>query len=282
MRRVTMAIFVLGMLVAAPVAVAQVLPPGGTFLDDDATVHEGAIEAIALGGITAGCNPPQNDLFCPDEPVSRGQMAAFMRRALGDELAPGAPASFTDDDGSVFEGDIEWLASVGVTKGCNPPANTEFCPADPVTRAQMAAFLVRAFGYADGAGADQFTDDDGSVFESDIERMAAAGVTLGCNPPDNTRFCPGEPVQRGQMASFLTRALDLDPLPPPPRSTTSTSTTTTTTAAPDCHPSYPDFCIPPPPPQLNCDDVSGSHFTVIGEDPHNFDGNGDGVGCQTD
>jgi hypothetical protein len=53
---------------------------------------------------------------------------------------------FSDDDGSVFEGDVEWLASVGVTAGCNPPVNDRFCPDDAVTRGQMAAFLRRALG----------------------------------------------------------------------------------------------------------------------------------------
>jgi hypothetical protein len=48
-----------------------------------------------------------------------------------------------------------------------------------------------------------------------------------------------------------------------------------------CHPSYPDFCIPPPPPDLDCSDVSGSNFTVVGSDPHGFDGDGDGVGCES-
>lgn len=46
-------------------------------------------------------------------------------------------------DGNVFRADIEWLAATGVTKGCNPPANTEFCPDDAVTRGQMAAFIHR-------------------------------------------------------------------------------------------------------------------------------------------
>jgi hypothetical protein len=54
---------------------------------------------------------------------------------------------------------------------------------------------------------DPFWDDDGSVFEADIEALAAAGVTRGCNPPHNTRFCPEQPVTRGQMAAFLARAL---------------------------------------------------------------------------
>ncbi|MFO7292941.1 MAG: S-layer homology domain-containing protein, partial [Acidimicrobiia bacterium] len=52
-----------------------------------------------------------------------------------------------------------------------------------------------------------FVDDDGSIFEGDIERLAAAGITRGCNPPDNDRFCPDDPITRGQMAAFLFRAL---------------------------------------------------------------------------
>ncbi len=54
-----------------------------------------------------------------------------------------------------------------------------------------------------------FRDDDGSVFESDISWLADTGITKGCNPPVNDRFCPDEAVTRGQMAAFLTRALDL-------------------------------------------------------------------------
>lgn len=46
-------------------------------------------------------------------------------------------------DDNVFSTDIAWLADAGVTKGCNPPANTEFCPGDEVTREQMAAFMHR-------------------------------------------------------------------------------------------------------------------------------------------
>jgi hypothetical protein len=94
-----------------------------------------------------------------------------------------------------------------VTRGCNPPTNDMFCPNDVVTRGQMAAFLVRALGYTAGAGSDQFTDDDGLIFEADIERLAAAGITRGCNPPTNDMFCPNSPVTRGQMAAFLHRAL---------------------------------------------------------------------------
>ena len=48
----------------------------------------------------------------------------------------------------------------------------------------------------------------------------------------------------------------------------------------DCDPSYPDACIPPPPPNLNCDDISFRNFKVIGNDPHGFDGDNDGIGCE--
>ncbi len=55
-----------------------------------------------------------------------------------------ASHSFTDvPDTNTFHSDIAWLADAGVTKGCNPPANTEFCPNDNVSRGQMSAFLRR-------------------------------------------------------------------------------------------------------------------------------------------
>ncbi|MFQ5554097.1 MAG: PQQ-dependent sugar dehydrogenase [Acidimicrobiia bacterium] len=203
------------LVIAAPVA-AGPLPPGGTFLDDDGNTHEGSIEAIAAAGITLGCNPPANDRYCPSGTVSRGAMAAFLVRALG-LTDNGGGNLFTDDNESIFEGEIDRLGAAGITKGCDPPANTRFCPDDPVTREQMAAFLVRAFGYTDPGAGNWFTDDDTSVFEADIDRLRVAGVTLGCNPPTNDNFCPRDPVLRDQMASFLTRALGLTPMVPPPR-----------------------------------------------------------------
>ncbi len=199
---------------SAPPAEADDLPPGGTFFDDDGNVHESQIEAIAAIGITRGCSATVADLYCPGRAVTRGEMAAFLVRALG--LKEGAVGRFVDDDGSMFEEDIEKLAAAGVTHGCNPPDNDRFCPDRRVTRGEMAALLVRAFGYRDPSP-DRFVDDDHSIFEDDIEKLAAAGVTLGCNPPNNDRFCADEPVRRDHMASFLTRALQLDPIEVMPR-----------------------------------------------------------------
>ncbi len=201
------------LLLAAPAAVAG-LPPGGSFIDDNGNIHEGNIEAIKAAGITRGCNPPQNDRFCPAASVTRGQMAAFLVRGLD---LPAAPSDyFVDDDGTLFESNINSLAAAGITKGCNPPQNDRFCPLDPVTRGQMAAFLVRAFAYTDPGVGDWFTDDDGSIFEPSIDRLRQAGVTKGCNPPQNDRFCPTQDVRRDEMATFLTRALALSPNVPPP------------------------------------------------------------------
>ncbi len=118
-----------------------------------------------------------------------------------------AAATFEDVEGSVHESDIDWIAVAGITLGCNPPTNNQYCPDDPVTRGQMAAFLVRALPLAP-TNQSPFTDTSASVFQSDIDAAAAAGITLGCNPPTNNQYCPDDPVTRGQMASFLKRALD--------------------------------------------------------------------------
>ncbi len=177
----------------------------GRFTDDDDSVHQGNIEAIAAAGITRGCNPPANDNFCPDDLLTRGQGAAFLFRALN--LAPGATDLFTDDDGSLFQTEINAIGAVGITLGCNPPANDNFCPDGSMTRAQWASLMVRALGLTAGGGDDLFTDDDGSVHEADIDRLRTAGITLGCNPPANDNFCPDGTLTRAEAASFLARAM---------------------------------------------------------------------------
>lgn len=49
----------------------------------------------------------------------------------------------------------------------------------------------------------------------------------------------------------------------------------------DCDSSYPDVCIPSPPPDLNCEDISDKRFIVIPPDHHGFDRDGDGIGCES-
>jgi hypothetical protein len=155
----------------------------------DAAFRQGARDWASPGGV---------------EWLFNGEMDSWV--ANREEVFAGAPY-FVDAVGSSFEVDILWLAGEGITQGCNPPANDRFCPSDRVTRGQMAAFLVRALGLPAAGAGDSFMDDNDSVFESDIERLAAAGITSGCNPPVNDRFCPDKSVTRGQMAAFLARAL---------------------------------------------------------------------------
>jgi len=162
--------------------------------------HQFAGEVLGLAEleVTTGCTATD---YCPTDSVTRGQMAAFLVRALGLTVGTGSD-TFEDDDGSYFEAEIEALFAAGVTAGCSP---TAFCPGRVVTRGEMAAFLVRGFGLLPAVG-DSFVDDDGSFFEAEIEALVAAGVTSGCSAAS---FCPRAPLTREQMAAFLVRALAL-------------------------------------------------------------------------
>jgi hypothetical protein len=177
----------------------------GRFMDDDSSTFVNNIESIAETGVTRGCNPPFNDRFCPKDNVSREQMAAFLVRALG--LTENSHGGFSDvPAGSTFADDIGKLATVGITRGCNPPANDRFCPKDNVSREQMAAFLVRALGLTANTNSGFSDVGADNTFVDDIGKLATAAITKGCNPPANNRFCPKDPVSRGQMAAFLDRA----------------------------------------------------------------------------
>jgi hypothetical protein len=171
-----------------------------------ANAHHTDIERIAEAAITRGCNPPTNDRYCPKDTVTREQMAAFLVRSL--RLTETSGRTFQDvAAGSTFAADIDRLATAGITRGCNPPANDRFCPKDTVTREQMSAFLGRALGLSATSGSTFRDVSSTSTFAKDIDRLATAGITRGCNPPTNDRFCPGAPVTREQMASFLSRSV---------------------------------------------------------------------------
>jgi hypothetical protein len=190
----------------SPYISAVTAPPA--FLDIIGNTFENDIEWLSREGITKGCNPPDNNLFCPDDAVTRGQMAAFLTRFL--DLPLSSTDHFGDDTGSTFENDINRLADAGVTKGCNPPDNDRFCPNDRVSREQMAAFIVRAVGLTANSHPGFSDVASSNTFVADIGKLATAGVTKGCNPPDNTNYCPGDAVTRGEMAAFLHRASALE------------------------------------------------------------------------
>jgi Tol biopolymer transport system component len=153
------------------------------------------IQWVYNAGITSGCSAER---YCPDDSVTRGQMAAFLARAL--DLPNATKDYFTDDETSIFEADINRLAEAGITTGCT--SATTYCPTQTVTRGQMAAYLDRALKLP-ATSTDYFTDDETSIFEVDINRLAASGITSGCTA---TTYCPAQNVTRGQMAAFLHRA----------------------------------------------------------------------------
>ena len=176
---------------------------GRDFRDTRTSMFRTDIAWMSAIGVTRGCNPPANDLYCPEGDVTRGQMAAFINRWL--DLTATSEDFFVDDNGSVFEDDINRLAAAGITEGCNPPTNDRFCPTQRLTRGQLSAFLTRVFDLP-ATSIDFFSDDDESIFEDNINRLAAAGITNGCNPPNNDHYCPDTFVSRAQTAAFFRRA----------------------------------------------------------------------------
>lgn len=174
--------------------------PGGFSDVARSSTHGQDIETLRQRKLTTGCG---NNRYCPKNTVTRGQMASFIVRATSG-LNPSNSNRFSDvPAGNPHRADINALARAGITTGCNPPRNDRFCPTQPVTRAQMATFMARAMKLP-GVGGNRFTDVRGT-HTADINALARAGVTAGCNPPSNTRFCPNQAVTRAQMATFLIR-----------------------------------------------------------------------------
>ncbi len=134
--RAQMATFLVRTLDLDPIAESR-------FEDVEAdSVHAPNINAVAAAGISLGCSS-DGTRFCPEDEVSRAQMASFLVRALG--LAPVGAGPFTDLGGAAgHQASINALWKAGITNGCSSDGS-QYCPLDPVTRAQMATFLVRAF-----------------------------------------------------------------------------------------------------------------------------------------
>ena len=119
-------------LLAAATVSAVVVPP---FSDIAGHPFEEHIEWMRQAGLTEGCGGGR---YCPDDPVTRGQMASFLARAL--ELPPTSVDAFSDDNGTTHEDAINRLAASGIASGCTA---TRYCPSATVIRGQMASFLAR-------------------------------------------------------------------------------------------------------------------------------------------
>lgn len=186
---------------------------GGWFADysdvSQSYLFHGAIETITRKGITSGCGGGN---YCPENLVTRGEMAVFLLRSKhGSGYAPPPATGTVFGDVTVatpFAPWIEQLFSEGITSGCG---GGNYCPTASVTRDQMAVFLLRSehgSGYHPPPAVGIFSDvPPGAPFADWIERLANEGVTSGCNPG---AYCPSSTVTRGQMAVFLSKTFNAD------------------------------------------------------------------------
>ncbi|MFA9429392.1 polysaccharide deacetylase family protein [Egicoccus sp. AB-alg2] len=171
--------------------------PGG-FQDVEGREHLHAIANLRAAGITDGCNPV-GDRFCAADDVRRDQMASFLARALGLDAAGSPP--FPDlDAGDEHADGVAAVASDGIAEGYE---DGTYRPAASITRAQMAAFLARAYGLEASGGA-PFGDVPADHAHAEaIAAVAEAGIAEGY---PNGDYRPHAPVIRGHMAAFLDRA----------------------------------------------------------------------------
>ena len=204
----SLAALVVASLVAAALAVASAGPAAGqtaSFSD----IPYGAffsepVSELAKDGVFEGTECGGGNRFCPDEPIDRKTMAVWIVRVLdGRNPFVVAKSRFNDVDGSGFYAPfIERMADLGVTGGCGDGSG--FCPDRSVTRAQMAAFLSRAYRLPDGPDPGFGDVAPDAWYADDVAKLVASGITKGCGDGDG--FCPEQPTTRGQMAAFLHRA----------------------------------------------------------------------------
>jgi SpoIID/LytB domain protein len=166
------------------------------FTDDDGSTHEYATVWANQAGVAEGTT---STTFEPLASVTRAQMASFIHRTFA--IPPSDEHPFEDvPRGGTHAAAINALAAADVARGTS---DTTFDPGATVTRAQMASFLARAAGWDTAATQSRFGDvRPGSTHVGAIAAIDREGVTTGCG---GDRFCPAEPVSRGQMASFLHR-----------------------------------------------------------------------------
>ena len=172
------------------------------------------VERLYAAGITSGCSVSPL-LYCPDQSVTRAQMAKFLEKGInGSTYTPpgGSGMVFADVPLSYWADNwIEKLYADGITSGCilSP---LSYCPDDPVTRAQMAKFLLVAkhgAGYTPPAvgGSTGFGDVSTSYWAAAwIKQLALEGITSGCG---GGNYCPDDSVTRAQMAKFLVLTFNL-------------------------------------------------------------------------
>jgi hypothetical protein len=167
------------------------------------------VETLLHAGVTAGCTATT---YCPDGVTTRDQMAVFLLRAkegAGYSPPPCTTAPFPDVPcASPFAVWVQELVARGITAGCGGGL---YCPTDPVTREQMAVFLLKtkegaAFAPPPCTTAPFPDVPCASPFAPWVQELVTRGITAGCG---GGLYCPANPVTRAQMAVFLVRTFGL-------------------------------------------------------------------------
>ncbi len=170
------------------------------------TIGKEEVELLYDYGITEGCSESPR-LFCPNCPTSRRQMAVLLVRAMGlDTSQPPATPTFADvQPGSTWYAEIEAGVANHVIFGCG---DGNFCPDDPVTRAQAASLISRIQGWTSSPATPTFDDvDPGSTHYEAIEGVVERCVSQGCS---EDRYCPDRALSRIHAAIFIARAFNLN------------------------------------------------------------------------
>lgn len=130
--------------------------------------------------------------------------------------------------------------------------------------------------------------DRGGVYLLDEVLIRDGFAVAIVEPPDTAHAerltraqAAAQEADRGLWSACPELAASLLPTPTPLPTTVPVPTEAPVAVAAQCDPSYPDVCIPPYPPDLNCPDVPYGRFRVVGADPHGFDRDYDGIGCES-
>jgi hypothetical protein len=199
-------------------------------------VDHGTVTTLIRNRVTAGCG---GNSYCPDNPVTRGQMAVFMLKSrYGFRYPPPPPEVFFTDVPNThpYAAWIDAIFRMGITAGCAgtatclmPNGSTQYCPDSSITRDQMAVFLLRTQHYtglsyqpppcaSQGISIPDVTcTPTPAPFADWIYEVVKKGYmptcgngTFTCSPPCQTGyFCPSAQVTRKAMSQHLVSTFGL-------------------------------------------------------------------------
>jgi trimeric autotransporter adhesin len=195
---------------SAAVVASVVAPVAGAASFDDVkpgSWYEGAVNYVTENGYMNGTDKG----FEPMKPLTRAEAAGIFANRF-DLYDTNLEADFSDvKDGAWYHNAVAAVSENGIM---GSTGNEMFSPDRKITRGEMAALIVRAYGFeVEGEVEHTFTDIEGNMFENDIATLVAWGITNG---KTDELFAPGDTVSRAEMAAFIQKADEAEaPIPGP-------------------------------------------------------------------